>query len=92
MNGVIEPHPDLYIHLSKVLNIYKLNLKDIDYIYNELYHLISDFESVKGFTTIRDSLLRSSKRKYHEIFFKSLKKIETPPIYKFENYNTNTKR
>ena len=86
MNGVIEPHPDLYIHLTKVLNVYKLNLKDIDYIYNDLYHLISDFESVKGFTTIRDSLLRSSKRKYHEIFFKALKKIETPPIYKFEKY------
>ncbi len=79
MNGVIEPHPDLYIHLSKVLNVYKLNLKDIDYIYNELYHLIPEFESVRGFTTIRDSLLRGSKRKYYEIFFNSLKKIVTPP-------------
>ena len=31
----VKPNPDLFIHLSKVLNVYNLNIADFDYIYKQ---------------------------------------------------------
>ena len=78
------PNPDLFIHLSKVLNVYKLNISDIEYIYNGLFHLIEEFESIPGFIRHRDYLANKSKRKHFQFLFDSLKKPITPPIFKFD--------
>jgi hypothetical protein len=75
-----EPNPDLYIHLSKVLNIYNLNNIDYDYIYNNLYHIIEDFESIPGFIRQRDITYKQTKRKSYKSLFESLKRIKTPSI------------
>ena len=77
---VPEPNPNLFIHLSKVLNVYNLNIADFDYIYNCLFNYITEFESIPNFIKRRDFVYKQSKRKSHELFFQSLKRLKTPKI------------
>ena len=57
-----EPNPKLSLYLPKILNVYKLNLHDFEYIYNALYHIIDEFEEIPGFIEHRDIISRNSKR------------------------------
>ena len=81
-----EPNPDLFIHLSKVLNVYNLNIADFDYIYNCLFNYIEEFENIPGFIRRRDIIYKQTKRKSYELFFDSLKRPKTPSIKKFDKY------
>ena len=77
---VPEPNSYLFIHLSKVLNVYKLNVGDFDYIYNCLFNHITEFESIPNFIKRRDFVYKQTKRKSYELFFQSLKRLKTPKI------------
>ena len=81
---VSEPDPNLFIHLSKVLNVYNLNISDFDYIYNGLFNYIEEFESIPGFIRRRDIIYKQTKRISYKLFFESLKRPRTPSIKKFD--------
>jgi len=80
----IKPIPELALNLNIILDVSKLNVNDIDYIYTHLYHMIKDFENVYGFLLVHDKLNRKRSRENNRNLFTSLfhnfKKIRTPPI------------
>ena len=81
----IVPIPKLALNLNIILDVSKLNIRDIDFIYTNLCNsLIKDFENVYGFLLVHDQLNRKRTRENNRNLFNSLfhnlKKIKTPPI------------
>ena len=80
----IKPNIKFALNLNIILDVTKLNEKDIDYIYTHLYHMIDDFEKVYGFLLIQDRLMRKrsrdNKKHFFSNLFRSMKKIKTPSI------------
>jgi len=81
----IEPIPELALNLNIILDVTKLNVRDIDFIYSNLCNsLIKDFENVYGFLLAHDKLNRKRTRENNRNLFNSLfyniKKIRTPSV------------